>query len=89
MAMHKKAQSALSDIEEFFGKKMDGKEKDISDIVEMGSVENEDTTSTQVGGDKSIKQMLQDIMVKLEPVFGHCIQVYWKSKLVTDTVNIG
>ena len=68
MAMHKKAQSALSDIEEFFVKKMDGKEKDISDIVEMGSVENEDTTSTQVGGDKSIKQMLQDIMVKLEPV---------------------
>ena len=52
-------------------------------------MENEDTTSTQVGGDKSIKQMLQDIMVKLEPVFGHCIQVYWKSKLVTDTVNIG
>ena len=83
MAMHKKAQSALSDsppvspiviqkkqinIEEFFVKKMDGKEKDKSDIVEMGSVENEDTTSTQVGGDKSIKQMLQDIMVKLEPV---------------------
>ena len=34
MAMHKKAQSALSDIEEFFVKKMDGKEKDISDIVE-------------------------------------------------------
>ena len=47
---------------------MDGKEKDKSYIVEMGSVENEDTTLTKVGGDKSIKQMLQDIMVKLEPV---------------------